>query len=344
MATSIPQIHNEAVVSSEEYASRLPAYQRLSINLEQALAGFLQGAGVPYLTISSRIKEFQSLSEKVSRKSYADPFSQCEDICGVRIICYYPSDLQRIEQIIQSEFVIHESLDKGASLGVQEFGYRSNHYIVSVKPAWLAAPNYRGLEALRVEVQVRTILMHAWAEIQHKLAYKSSEQIPDLFRRKFSRLSAKFEEADEQFEEIRQALATYRKRLEDAATTTGSFDRNSDLNLDSLTALLSFYFPDRGEVSLEPTRSLLEQFQELGLTMADLVDACERALPFLPEYEALVMRGTMNRWVAVGAMRAALDITNEAFFKARFGGAEKVRAELLNKIRKRLPSAEHNAR
>ena len=58
------------------------------------------------------------------------------------------------------------------------FGYRSRHFIVSVNREWLKAPNYRGLSGLKAEIQVRTILMHAWADVEYKLAYKKRNMFP----------------------------------------------------------------------------------------------------------------------------------------------------------------------
>ena len=65
---------------------------------------------------------------------------------------------------------------------------------------------FRDYADFKVEIQIRTILMHAWAEIEHRLAYKKQAHIPSHLRRKFSRISAKLEEADEQFEELIQEI------------------------------------------------------------------------------------------------------------------------------------------
>ena len=57
---------------------------------------------------------------------------------------------------------------------------------------WLVSPNYRGLGDIKIEIQVRTILMHAWAEIEHKLAYKNKAQIPESVTRNLALISAAF--------------------------------------------------------------------------------------------------------------------------------------------------------
>lgn len=98
---------------------------------------------------------------KITRKNYSDPFNGIEDICAIRIICYYASNIAKIEQIIKDELNVLESEDKADPLGLKEFAYRSVHNIVTIKDNWAATPNYRGLENLKDEIETRTILMHA---------------------------------------------------------------------------------------------------------------------------------------------------------------------------------------
>lgn len=308
----------------DDYDQRRGLLERLAVNTQQAIKGFLEEASFPYLDVSHRVKEFASLAEKVGRKGYSSPFDECEDLCGLRVICYFPSDVDRIASVIQREFLVHSTIDKGTLLGVQEFGYRSTHFIVSVKKEWEAAPNYRGLAGLKAEIQVRTLLMHAWAEVEHKLAYKSESQVPDEFRRRFSRLSAKFEEADEQFEELRDKLREYRRALMAKAEATGRFDINAELNLDSLQALLDFYFPNRTRNVAQKTGSVLEEITNHGLTMQDLVQSMERGRPFVEEYEHRIRELFPEpgaRFAQVGALRAALDITVPGYAEARLKDA-----------------------
>jgi putative GTP pyrophosphokinase len=63
------------------------------------------------------------------------------------------------------------------------------------------------------EIQIRSILQHAWAEIEHDLGYKSAEAIPRHIRRRFARLAGVLELADDEFGAIRDDLAAYANRL-----------------------------------------------------------------------------------------------------------------------------------
>lgn len=304
-----------------KYKEMAPVYDRLGANLCAAIQTFLDEKRIPFLDISSRVKSFESAWEKVSRKHYSSPFEQIEDWCGVRVICYYPSDVQGIGDVLREEFDVEAEEDTAHRLKAQEFGYRSTHFVLKVKDSWLKAPQYRGLASIKAEVQVRTILMHAWAEIEHKLAYKSAEQVPDMFRRRLYRLSAKFEEADEQFEDLRRDLAEYRDAVRENAKDDLESFRDKDVDLDTFQVLLDTAFPERDR-SPEQTATLLGEVQELSLSMGDLVDAIKTLRPFINEIESFDAHGDAHgehecHWVQVGAMRTALDVSNDKYYQGR---------------------------
>lgn len=189
-----------------EYNKIIPSYKNLGINLQQAFQTLLSSASLDVHLIDYRLKSFSSFIDKMKRKGYKDPFRETEDICGVRIICFYQSDMEKIYQLINSEFDVKEYSNKTDSFELDKFGYRSDHYILTIKKDWLKAPNYRGLDGLKAEVQVRTILMHAWANLSHELAYKKKEYLPDEYMRILYRLSAIFETADVEFDNVRNGL------------------------------------------------------------------------------------------------------------------------------------------
>ncbi len=77
--------------------------------------------------------------------------------------------------MLVDEFEIIEKSNKGATLLQEErFGYQSIHYLVKLKGERARLAEYRNLKDGVVEIQIRTILQHAWAEIEHDIQYKSS--------------------------------------------------------------------------------------------------------------------------------------------------------------------------
>jgi len=155
-------------------------------------------------------------------------------------------------------------------LPLREFGYRSNHLIIKIKKDWTKTPNYRGLENLKVELQIRTILMHAWAEIEHKLAYKKAEHIPRELRRKFSRVSAILEEADEQFQEINDVVDEKKRKILTGLQEHKMSNREINFDLDTLKILLDYYFPGRVRDN-KIVRDFFDEIAKSKITIRDLV-------------------------------------------------------------------------
>ena len=247
-----------------------------------------------------------------------------EDICGLRIICYYPSDLDKISKLLSSEFDILESTDKADLLEPDRFGYRSIHFIVSIKKEWSNAPNYRGLDSLKAEIQVRTILMHAWADVEHKLAYKKKEHVPPELRRKLSKLSALFEVADEQLDSLWEAKEKYKESLiPDKKRKIIRFDPSQGLNVDNLQAVLDLHFHDRPR-TIEDVPHLLDELLEKNVTIEEIEDGYYKVKDILLQSEKELFEGDEEappeqerRMSQTGIVRNILDLTHDAYWSSR---------------------------
>ena len=94
----------------DEYRRKIPLYNELMDQTQRTLHKILEEEGVALFSIDGRVKTTESLESKVSRKTYVNPVNDIEDLCGVRVICYYESDLNNIEAVIKREYdVISES-------------------------------------------------------------------------------------------------------------------------------------------------------------------------------------------------------------------------------------------
>ena len=262
----------------KRYTENKKNYTRLKDNLEDALRFFLDEQSIPYLGVYGRVKTFDSFYEKIKTKNYEYPFIQTEDFVGLRVILYFPSDINKVCDLISKKFEVVESEDKSVNLDVNEFGYRSYHNIIKIDKTWCKTPNYNGLDEIKSEVQVRTVLMHSWAEIEHKLQYKNKEQVPRGLQRKLFLLSAKLEEADAQFESIRDEANEYQKAIKLELSQKGDFDTSLEMNLETYKEFLEFFYP-QNSYHESMTKDSFDLVVEHGLTYSDLKDI---ALKFKP--------------------------------------------------------------
>lgn len=287
------------------YNDIVPKYRSLGENLVNAIEIILNDNKIKYLKVYFRVKEVDSFVGKINRKHYDDPFENVQDICGVRIICYYKSDIEEICSLLQDTFNVITLQDKETLLNSDQFGYRSHHLILKLKDEWLSTPIYRNLGELKAEVQIRTNLTHTWAEIEHELGYKKAEEIPSQFRRKFSQLSALLEIADEQFENLKDDINEYREN------NSIQFESNKvlELNLDNLLLFLNQYFPDR-EGDDEEISRLLKEMKSLGIDLNQLKSMTEKSLVVLDdlEREESELLGEDVHWNKAGVVRSILGL------------------------------------
>ena len=111
------------------------------------------------------------------------------------------------------------------------------HTIVSLSSKREKLVEYSRFKNLKFEIQIRSILQHAWAEIEHDIGYKSALGIPKEIRRKFSRIAGLLETADENFCEVKQSINEYNNKITESKNEL----LNTDLNLNSLTIFTNEY-------------------------------------------------------------------------------------------------------
>ena len=159
-----------------------------------------------------RVKEFDSFLRKIikNKKYQENPFETIDDILGVRIITFIKSDLDLVSKIVQNEFELLEGPDdKSMKSSYKEFGYRSIHYIVKLNQKRAELPECRDYKDLRAEIQIRTIIENAWAEIEHHWNYKPDKKdnkMDDILKHRLYGLMAVLELVDREFDLIRDSF------------------------------------------------------------------------------------------------------------------------------------------
>jgi len=159
-------------------------------------------------TVSSRNKNFSSFFGKYIRLlKNGDKDPRITDLMGIRVICPFIQDLRAAEDLIKENFDVVETEVKG-HYNFKEFGYESTHLLISIPQYLIEKYGNPGTDI--VEIQIRTILQDAWAEVEHELVYKAEfNPFDEPMKRKLSAVNASLSLADIIFQEIR----IYQKRF-----------------------------------------------------------------------------------------------------------------------------------
>jgi len=205
------------------YRELLPHYENILQQLQRRLKELIDGRDLS-VTVKSRVKRFNNYCEKLVRISKLQGCELLEitDLLGIRIICPFLEDLVTVEQLISEHFEILELEHKAEQHSFREFGYDSVHLLIR-------APLPDSEEQLPhssavCEIQLRTILQEAWAEVEHELVYKSDIDLPNhSIRRKLAALNASLTLSDLTFQEIRDTQKEIRRRGQQRRQLVDSF-------------------------------------------------------------------------------------------------------------------------
>lgn len=226
----------------KRFIDRRPEYERLCAEVAYILERELNRAEIEFSNITCRAKSLNSFLEKIQRKSYRDPAAEITDLAGVRVVCLYIDDLERVERVIEEHFEIVEKIDKLKTRGPDRFGYGAIHFVVRLGRNASGA-RYDDLKNLVCEIQTRTVLQDAWAIIDHHLVYKNESNVPTVLRSRLNRLAGDFEAADRKFGDLRAEREEYLRKVADSEPDTAQFLEN-ELNLDSFIRYAHWKFPD----------------------------------------------------------------------------------------------------
>jgi putative GTP pyrophosphokinase len=182
-----------------EYLGRAAAYEELLQRTARNIGRMLEDAGIRG-TVKYRVKSFTSWYTKLlSRIQRAAGQVRITDVLGIRIVCPFLHDLAAVSSLLQTAYTVEEVDHKGSDDPYQSFGYQSIHLLLRFAPS----ESIGGITPV-CEVQIRTILQDAWAEVEHELIYKSEfTPLDEPLRRKLAAINANLTLSDIMFQEIR---------------------------------------------------------------------------------------------------------------------------------------------
>lgn len=187
-----------------------------------------EASNVSTAKIEGRIKDSEECISKFSRKYRATLEERSEayeiaphitDLIGLRVICLYEDEIERIAAIAKQRFEVIGITDRVSALeGAEDsFGYKGLHLDLRLNAASRRRPENAAIAHYRFELQVRTIIQDSWSALDHEIKYKKS--IPSSLKRRINVLSALFELADREFLQIRDATEAALHEAPDETTT-----------------------------------------------------------------------------------------------------------------------------
>lgn len=204
---------DEATVR-KEFLDLMPLLEEWGGTVDSILTDYLDSLHLSYERIQRwpdfRVKEIESYVSKVLyRKSYANPIIETTDKVGTRIVLLNLEDVFKVSNFIEKECDAWVCIDKAQDIDkIREqnpnvFTYQSNHLIVKPKPGKYTEEQ---CDLLTCEIQVRTLLQHAYAETSHDTVYKKHHSnSPDVLR-SLATTMAFLETADDKIKKIYEEI------------------------------------------------------------------------------------------------------------------------------------------
>ncbi|CAQ05142.1 GTP pyrophosphokinase [Corynebacterium urealyticum] len=213
----------------KDYDAWLDEHPAAERETKELVAAALDDAGISFDQVSVRLKDRSSFVAKLKNPAYPEyqDFASAHDIVGIRVTTFHSAEIEQLLAAVSTIFAIDTVVDKAAETAKSgQFGYASHHVI-----------GHSSQLGRRVEVQLRTVLQHAWAEFEHDMRYKNPEMSgnPEVDRA-FTLAAGLIELADEQFDKIARIVDA--RTLEQDAT---ELDTRSLPGL--LTRLLGSSYP-----------------------------------------------------------------------------------------------------
>ncbi len=295
------------VDSKEKITSLLEQYKRIQLTYKDfssavkfILETLLKNNGFHYQVVSAREKDPESLERKIRDNSKLQniPFAELDDLAGCRVIFYLDSDIGRFIEYVYKEFSVIKNVPK-----FSPDDYNAHHLVVHLNKDRLDLTEYVKFTGLRCEIQLTTVLYHAWSEMAHDIIYKPQKelsvfdrpafeslkkQFSDVMQNHIRQASYSFEFIYKQFEKLKQGKTVFDVRfLEGIMKSASNNDLYEQLSLlhqfvkefgdktpkkfDIITIVDSALQNAKGSVP-EPIKTALGEFE--GKHYADIAKIC----------------------------------------------------------------------
>lgn len=289
----------------QAYTSTQPNYEAFVNELKTLFTSFLNDEKIENRILQGRSKELSKLEEKINRK---DPdgtkylsLTDIEDLAGIRVVFYLEADLLQFVRRLKHEFEVADPIEI-----YKTRGYKANHFIIKIKAPRLTQPEFSHFADLKCEVQLTTLLYHAWNQLEHDVGYKAPLGLKEF--------------APKQLEEIRDAFGAIMEKYIEPATHDFEtlFERVRRLqdgerlfHAGHIRSIASYDSLEQITQELNLLEKYLPQAESAALQKADLLPPIKEILlktGFTEEDGWQLIKQAQTEEVVTGAIIAALNI------------------------------------
>ena len=279
------------------YHEWVRAHPNAATEFSEAIEDVLDDAGVVYDRVATRVKGWPSLKKKAKKRdadgapTYPDPWNDIHDLVGARVTVFNATVIPQAIDILGRSFTVLRSVDKAAETRISgSFGYGSHHLVLQVNDSLEELAEYEGFT---FEVQIRTVLQHAWAEFEHDIRYKQGPKPPTpQVDRLFTLAAGLIELADQKFDDI-AAL------MEVGPAPQDSVEINAETLPGVLAVILGDAFPRSRSEHIRFLAELLE---------ANNIDTLAKLEALLNERDIIRVREAMRYRYKPGQVRLIDDL------------------------------------
>ena len=179
-----------------EYTEKRSLFEEYTKTIRLLLENLLKKHQIQFQTIQFRTKEVPNLYEKLLRKKelQSNNLLEMTDLSGCRVIFYFEENIEQFTKVLCDEFEVVSYEDKSSP-----DEYNARHIVVRLTENRYNLPEYSGFKGLQCEIQLTTVLFHAWAEIQHDIIYKPNKELLEFDKPAFDNINNYFKEIMEKY-------------------------------------------------------------------------------------------------------------------------------------------------
>lgn len=192
------QMWREILIPYQQAVQEMAVKFESIVNENQRL-----GKYSPIEYVTTRVKKISSILEKAQLNGIPlDSIEEeIEDIAGVRIMCQFVEDIDKVVELIHSRSDMEIKYEKDYISNMKKSGYRSYHIIV-----YYNVHTALGERKVQAEIQIRTLAMDFWATIEHSLQYKYKGNIPSYIQNRLVHAAEAAHQLDKEMSKIRSEV------------------------------------------------------------------------------------------------------------------------------------------